>query len=818
MKISYQWLKDYAGFSESPEELAVLLTDCGLEVEALEKFESVKGGLKGVVTGKVLSCKPHPDADRLTLTEVDAGTGSPLPIVCGAPNVEADQKVLVALPGAVLHTPGGMLEIRKARIRGQVSEGMICAEDELQLGTSHDGIMVLPPDTPVGLPAAKYLRLKEDWVFEIGLTPNRIDAASHFGVVRDIVAVLNHRSGSRKLQARRPDISGFSVNDQSLPIPVVVEDPDACPRYCGLTISGLKVEESPDWLKFRLLAIGLKPINNVVDITNFVLHELGQPLHAFDADHVTGNQVIVKKSPKGTAFETLDEEMLELSGDDLMICNTSEPMCMAGILGGIKSGVTEKTTRIFLESACFSPTTIRRSSNRYGIKTDASFRFERGADPEMTAFALKRAAVMIRDIAGGRISSEVVDVYPRKIEPVSVTLDLDYAARLIGKEIPTAGMEGILSDLDIRVTDRQQHSLSLQIPPYRVDVTRPADVVEEILRIYGYNQVDLPDRLYSSIVLSPKPDKEKLQNLVSDMLSSRGFTEIMNNSLTKAGYYASDGFDPGSSVPILNPLSQELNVLRQSLLFGGLETIAFNQNRQVDDMKLYEFGNIYMKRKDSGGGGLDAYAERMVLSLLLTGKKYPETWQAAGNSLDFFDLKSAVAAVFERMGMDVSGLEMKWLQDHPLFAFGMDLQDEGVALATVGLLSRSLMKRFDLRNEVYYASIEWDRLMSLSDKKQVLFREIPKFPEVRRDFALLVGRDVPFSRIEKLAYETSGRLLKQVKLFDVYQDEKLGIDKKSYAVSFSLQDPEKTLTDKEIDAEMNKLANVFVSQLHAVIR
>jgi phenylalanyl-tRNA synthetase beta chain len=818
MKISYQWLKDYAGFSESPEELAVLLTDCGLEVESLEKFESVRGGLKGVVTGEVLSCERHPDADRLTLTRVNAGLESSLPIVCGAPNVEAGQKVLVALVGAVLHTPGGDLEIKKTKIRGQVSEGMICAEDELQLGTSHDGIMVLPEDTPVGIPAADYFQLKEDWVFEIGLTPNRVDAASHLGVARDIVAVLNHRRGSRQMQVLLPDISSFSVDDNNLPIPVLVEDPGACPRYCGLTISGLKVEESPDWLKFRLRAIGLKPINNVVDITNFVLHELGQPLHAFDARHVDGNQVIVKKSPMGTSFETLDEETLELSGEDLMICNASEPMCMAGILGGIRSGVTRETTGIFLESAYFSPTTIRRSSNRYGIKTDASFRFERGADPEMTAFALKRAALLIREIAGGKISSQVVDVYPRKINPATLTLDLSYATRLIGKEIPSDEIKGILLDLEMEILEQQEGKFILRIPAYRVDVTRPADVVEEILRIYGYNKVDLPDRLYSSIVLSPKPDKEKLQNVVSDLLSSRGFTEIMNNSLTKGSYFESDGFDPGSSVRILNPLSQDLNVLRQSLLFGGLETVAFNQNRQLEDMKLYEFGNIYLKQDAKAAGSLGAYGERMALSLFLTGRRYPETWQVVESPVGFYDLKSAVFAVFGRIGLDAVGLEMEMLRAHPLFEFGVHLVGEDGNLSTMGLLAKSVTRRFDIRNEVYFATLEWDRIMHLSDKKNLLFREIPKFPEVRRDLALLIGKEVPFSQIEKLAFETTGNLLKQVKLFDVYQDEKLGMDKKSYAVSFVLQDQGKTLTDKEIDSAMNKLADVYVSQLNAVIR
>lgn len=820
MKISYNWLKDYAGFTESPEELSVLLTDCGLEVEGLEKFESTKGDLKGVVSGVVLSCEKHPDADRLTLTTVDIGKGSALSVVCGAPNVEIGQKVLVATVGTTLFTPGGPLEIKKAKIRGQVSEGMICAEDELQVGTEHDGIMVLPADTPVGVPAADYFKLESDWVFEIGLTPNRIDAASHFGVARDVVAVINHIGSARRLRAKMPDISGFSVDDESLPISVTIEDPEACPRYCGLTISGVHVQDSPSWLKFRLQAIGIKPINNVVDITNYVLHELGQPLHAFDARQVTGKQVVIRKPEKGTPFETLDEETLELSGEDLMICNASEPMCMAGILGGIRSGVTSETSDIFLESALFSPVGIRRSSNRFGIKTDASFRFERGADPQITAFALKRAAMLIREIAGGRISSRVVDVHPGKTPPVTLDFKIDHAHKLIGKKIPVEEIRGILMDLDFEIMDEKEGSLSLKVPPYRVDVTRPADVVEEILRIYGYNNVELPDRLYSSIVLSPKPDKEKLQNVVSDMLASRGFFEIMNNSLTRGQYYESDGFDPARSVRILNPLSQDLNVLRQSLLFGGLETVAFNQNRRMEDMRLFEFGNIYEKVAggEMRGVGLEKYRERMVLSLFLTGRVHPETWQAGDASLGFFDLKEAVFSVFERIGLDANACKMEVLQDPPFFKYGVALEGGNGLLASIGLISKGPTRRFDIRNDVYYASLEWDRLMQLSDNKTLLFSDIPKFPEVRRDLALLISRDVPFSRIEQLAFETGKSLLKEVRLFDVYQDEKLGRDKISYAVSFTLQDPGKTLTDREIDQVMNRLAGVFQKQLGAVIR
>lgn len=814
MKISYNWLRDYGTFSEGPQELAVLLTDCGLEVEGVEKFETLKGGLQGVICGLVLSCEKHPDADRLTLTRVDVGQDRELSIVCGAPNVLPGQKVFVATVGTTLFLPGGPLEIKKARIRGQLSEGMICAEDELGVGTSHEGIMVLPEETPVGIPASGFFQLREDWVFEIGLTPNRIDAASHIGVARDIIAVLNHQSGSGKLRLQPPDVSSFSVDNHLLPISVEVEDREACPRYCGLTISSLKVGESPSWLKSRLLAIGLKPINNVVDITNYVLHELGQPLHAFDAQHISGKRVVVKKPAKGTLFKTLDEETLELSGEDLMIGNASEPMCMAGILGGIGSGVTSSTTSIFLESAYFAPVGIRRSSNRHDIKTDASFRFERGADPEMTVFALQRAAILIREIAGGKISSEIVDVYPEKMDAIHLDLDYESADRLIGKKIPRSQIKGILKDLDFKVLKENDQGLSLSVPHYRVDVTRAADVVEEVLRIYGYNNIELPDRLYSSIVLSPKPDKEMLQNVISDMLSSVGFVEIMNNSLTRGSYYESGGFDAGQSVSILNPLSQELNVMRQSLLFGGLESVVFNQNRKLEDLKLYEFGKIYHKKE--GGVGLKGYGERMVLALFLTGRRQPESWATSDARVGFFDLKAIVSGVFDRLGLD--GGTLRGLDQNPLFDFGIQLVSDQRVLGSMGLVSGAVSNKFGIRNDVFYAELEWDLLMHLSDKKKLLYRDVPKFPEVRRDLALLIHKDVSFADIEKLAFETESRLLKGVNLFDVYKDEKLGEDKKSYAVSFTLQDHKKTLTDKEIDRLMGKLVSAFTRQLKAEIR
>lgn len=811
-------MRAYAGFDEDPEALSVLLTDCGLEVEALEKRETIPGGLKGVFVAEVLECKKHPDADKLWLTHVDAGQGAVVPVVCGAPNVRAGQKVLLATPGTTLHTPQGPMTIKKAKIRGQVSEGMICAEDELGVGTTHDGIMVLDPATETGMTAASYFKLEEDWIFEIGLTPNRIDAASHFGVARDLVAVINHQAQKKRLSLQPPDVSHFAVDNTSRHIPVTIEDAEACPRYSGLTISGLQVTSSPAWLKNRLMAIGLKPINNVVDATNFVLHELGQPLHAFDADKISGDHVIIKKSPRGSRFLTLDKEELELSGNDLMICNAEEPMCMAGILGGIDSGVTEQTSNIFLECACFNPVSIRKSANHHGISTDASFRFERGADPEITVYALKRAALLIKELAGGSISSEVVDHYPGRKAAVVIPFSVTEACSLIGKQIPVDEIISILKDLDFLVQKVSHDVLNLTVPAYRVDVTRPADVVEEILRIYGYNQIELPDKLYSSIVLSPKPDKEGLQHRVSDLLTARGFYEIMNNSLSKAAYYELKGFDPHHCVSILNPLSQDLNVLRQSLLFGGLESISYNQNRRVHDMKLYEFGNVYRKTgKGSEDKPLKAYEEQMVLALFMTGRRHPENWYAGEEMLGFFDIKAAVLNVLQSFGLEEGQLQQQEVKD-PLFEQCLLLGTEKASLVKLGSLSVHLCKPFDIKQKVYYAAFDWEGLLKVASGQQLLYREISRFPEVRRDLALLVDAGLAFARIEKLAFQTETRLLKEVRLFDVYQDEKLGKDKKSYAVAFTLQDEKKTLTDKEIDKAMARLTLAFEKDLGAVIR
>lgn len=821
MKISLNWLKDYIQIDETPEKIARLLTDCGLEVESLEKTESVKGGLKGIVIGEVLTCGKHPDADRLSVTTVDIGT-EVLPIVCGAPNVASGQKVVVATVGTTLYTSTGeSFEIKKAKIRGQESRGMICAEDELGLGTSHEGIMVLEPEVKTGTPAASYFRVEEDYCIEIGLTPNRIDAASHYGVARDLAAVISHLQPGSAIKAHKPDVSHFQPDEKTSEISIKIEDSDACPRYTGLTISGVKVQESPDWLKNRLKTIGLKSINNVVDITNFVLHETGQPLHAFDASKIAGNKVIIRKPQKDTTFLTLDEEEVKLTGNDLMICNEKDPMCMAGILGGIDAGVSNVTENIFLESAYFEASGIRKSSKHHTINTDSSFRFERGADPAMTVFALKRAALLIKELAGGKITSDVMDVYPSPVKPCIIDFRYESAIRLIGKTIDKETIKNILLSLEIKITHETAEGLELEIPPYRVDVTREADVVEEILRIYGYNNIELPERLHASIVSSPNPDKEKLQNVASDMLSGRGFNEIMNNSLTKSSYYKSDLFKPESIVHILNPLSQDLGVMRQSLFFGGMETIAWNQNRRVTDLSLYEFGNIYFKEETKDHEGplkLPGYREQRMLSLFMTGNVQPESWYAPTKTVSLFDLKAEVMVLLQKMNIRLDDATAEEIHGENFWEAGMRYIVNGKTLLELGEVSRHFLKAFDLKQDVFYASVNWEMVLKLQDKNPIRYHEIPKFPEVRRDLALLISNEVKFSDIERLAKTAERKLLKKVRLFDVYKDEKIGAGKKSYAVSFTLSDEKKTLTDKEIDKVMNKISKTLQKELNANIR
>jgi phenylalanyl-tRNA synthetase beta chain len=824
MKISYNWLRQYLEINQSPDELARLLTDCGLEVEGLEKWQSVKGGLEGLVIGEVKTCAKHPDADKLSVTGVDIGRGGILPIVCGAPNVASGQKVVVATVGTTLYKGDETFEIKKAKIRGEVSEGMICAEDEIGLGTSHEGIMVLDPSAKVGTKAAVYFNIEEDFVFEIGLTPNRTDAMSHIGVARDVKAVLDNNDfiagypWNREL--RIPAVDKFKQNNNNLDIPVTVINPEACPRYTGLTISGVIVKESPAWLKNRLNAIGLKPINNIVDITNYVLHETGQPLHAFDAARITGNEVIVKKMPDATRFTTLDEVERELTSNDLMICNTEEAMCIGGVFGGVKSGVTEDTKDIFLESAFFDPVHIRKTSRHHDLQTDASFRFERGVDPDMTPYALKRAALLIREIAGGVISSGIKDVYPQPFEKKSITITWQNLHRLIGKKIGKEVIKNILKSLEFGLIHEKETGLKLTVPFYRVDVTREADVVEEILRIYGYNNIEIPQEQTSSVAHYLKPDPEKTRNIACDFLSSSGFTEIMSNSLTRSGYYEhSNGFDISHTVNILNPLSRDLNVMRQNLLFGGLESVIYNQNRKAFDLKLYELGTVYHRNagipKDAGV--TQKYKEALHLALFVTGQKEKENWYSKGLPVDVYYLKAITFNLLKRVGVE-PGTMTNRPAEKTFFTEGLIFSLSGMDILEIGQLSGKLLSSFDIKNQVFFANIFWDHLFSLIQGREIGFRELPKFPEVRRDLALLIDKSIAFSEIERIAFETERNLLKRVNLFDVYEGEKTGPGKKSYAVSFILLDEEKTLQDKTIDKVMNRLMTAYREKLNATIR
>ncbi|MEM1001963.1 MAG: phenylalanine--tRNA ligase subunit beta [Bacteroidota bacterium] len=808
MKISYNWLKQFIKTDWSAEETGALLTDLGLEVEGIETFESVKGGLKGIVIGEVLTCDQHPNADRLKTTTVDVGGDVPLHIVCGAPNVAAGQKVPVATIGTTLYTSGGEAwTIKKGKIRGEVSEGMICAEDELGLGESHDGIMVLDDKLKVGTPAAEVFDIENDEVFEIGLTPNRADAMSHMGVARDLRAGLIQKDIIKELIT--PSVMSYHVDRRTLKVEIDIQDLEKAPRYCGVTLVGLKVEASPEWLQNRLKAIGLTPINNIVDSTNFVLHELGQPLHAFDANKIKGNKVVVKTCKAGTKFTTLDGEERELDKEDLMICDSEKPMCIAGVYGGMDSGVTEGTTSIFLESAYFDPISIRKTAKRHGLNTDASFRFERGIDPNITEYALKRAALLIVEVAGGEIASDIVDTYPKKIKDMEVRLSFDNAKKLIGEEIPRETIKSILTSLEIKVNNVTETGLGLTIPSYRNDVLREADVIEEILRVYGYNNIGINDKLNASISNSSKSEDYKLQNLIGNLLVSQGYFEIMTNSLTTAKYVElSEQLKTEHNVEMLNPLSQDLGVMRQSMLFSGLEAIAYNINRKRDDLKLFEFGKSYHQYSESR-------EEFKHLCLLLTGQKEEERWNSSARSIDFFTLKGSVEAVLERLGI-------KNIQTQPiksdLFSEGISLNLGKHTLVSFGLIKKSITRAFGIDPKVFYADFDWDKILTLVQNQDIKFTPIPKFPEVRRDFALLLDKQVEFKSIMDIAKQTEKALLKNVNLFDVYEGDNLPEGKKSYAVSFILQDDKKTLTDKQVDKVMKKLQSNFESQLGAELR
>ncbi len=803
MKISYNWLKEYITIPESAEEIGKILTSTGLEVESVEAFETVKGGLQGVVIGEVLTCTKHPNADKLSITTVEVGPGKVHPIVCGASNVAAGQKVVVALPGATLYpSKGEPFTIKSAKIRGEVSEGMICAEDEIGLGESHAGIMVLDTKVPNGTPAASYFNIQRDYVIEIGLTPNRVDAASHIGVARDIKA-----SQGRNLTL--PSVDAFAVDNHNLSISVRVENAQACPRYSGLSMTGVVVKDSPDWLKHKLLAIGISPINNIVDVTNFICHELGQPMHAFDAARIEGNEVIIKTLPKGTKFTTLDAKERSLLDTDLMICNANKGMCMAGVFGGAESGIANTTTSIFLESACFSPDYVRKTSLHHGLKTDSSFRFERGTDPNITVYALKRAALLIKEVAGGSISSDVVDAYPVKIEDRIIRIKDKNVNRLIGKALTRAEATGILERLDIKVIDSKTDEYTVSVPPYRVDVVQEADVIEEILRIYGFNNIELKEFAGSDFISSfPAKDINKFRNTLGQQLVANGFYEIWTNSLTNAAYQQKHKltFD-GEPVEILNKLSEEQGILRQTMLFTGLEVCAYNINRKQKDLKLYEFGKIYGKKEGK-------YQEAQRLAIYMSGNAEAENWQRAAKNISYHDLAQVVNGILQKSA--IRDPQLSAVED-PLFDFCVNIEANQQNIGRIGKVKTALLRDMGIKQEVFYADLSYAALFD-SANPTISLKEISKFPEVRRDLSLVINKNITFDTVASLARQTAKALLKNVNLFDVYEGDKLPADKKAYALSFALQDEQKTLTDAEIDNVMNALMKAYETKIGAVIR
>ncbi|MBQ4279762.1 MAG: phenylalanine--tRNA ligase subunit beta [Rikenellaceae bacterium] len=818
MNISYNWLKQYIHTDLGPDQIARILTDIGLEVEGIETVESVRGGLEGVVVGEVLTCDKHPDADKLHLTTVDIGTGEPLQIVCGAPNVAAGQKVLVATVGTTLYPTGeeNGFKIKKSKIRGVESLGMLCAEDELGIGTDHEGIMVLDATARAGMPAREWLQLDSDVLIAIGLTPNRIDAASHYGVARDLAAYLRVNDLSSELAL--PSVDAFAADNHDRATQIEVQNAEAAPRYTGLTITGVKVGPSPEWLQKRLRAIGLNPHNNVVDVTNFILHELGQPMHAFDADKIDGGRVVVRTCDEGTPFTTLDGVERKLSAQDLMICSATRPMCIAGVFGGLDSGVTEATTNVFLESAYFNPVWVRKTARRHGLNTDASFRYERGTDPNITVYAIKRAALLIREIAGGTISSEITDIYPSPVEPFRFDISFDRINRLIGKTIPEETVKRIIASLEITIEHEKNGVLSVAVPSYRVDVRREADLIEDILRIYGYNNVEIPQHVNSTLSYAPNPDKDKLTNSVADFLTSNGFTEIMSNSLTKAAYYEGlKAYPTDQCVRILNPLSGDLSVMRQTLLFNAMEAVALNTNRKNANLKLYEFGNCYRyNAAKAEAGGLAPYEEEARLALLVTGAEHTQSWNSPAAPASFFTLKAMAEKILRRFGQDIYRLSCEPLSSD-LYSEAVQFK-AGKKLFEIGIVSAKVRKMFDIKAPVYYMEMNFDALMRMTKKHKVTAEELSKFPEVKRDLALLVDEGVSFGQLRSIAFSTEKKLLRSVSLFDVYEGDKLPEGKKSYALSFVLEDKTQTLTDAVIDRTMNNLITQFERHVGATVR
>lgn len=820
MKISYNWLKDYVPTNLSAEKVAELLTFCGLEVESIEIEETVKGGLKKFFVGEVLTCELHPDSDHLHITTVDVGAEAPLNIVCGAPNVDKGQKVIVATIGARVYEGDEYFEIKKSKLRGVPSEGMICSESELQISHNHDGIMVLDPSAKVGTPAKEYLKIEEDYIFEIGLTPNRSDATSHIGVGRDLVAILQTQL-KENISLSLPNIDNFKVDNNSLPIEIITNS-EICPRYSGITINNIQVKDSPEWLANRLKLIGLRPINNIVDVTNYVLFEIGQPLHAFDLSKIKGNKIEVKTLAKGTKFTTLDGVERELNGNEAMICNSQEGMCMGGIYGGLDSGVSNETKSIFLESAYFNPVTIRKASKHHNLKTDSSFRFERGTDPNITIYALKRAAMLIKEVAGGEISSEIMDVYPNEVKQPEVELNFERMNSLIGKTIEPSIVRTILTSLGITILKETNEGMKLSVPTNKVDVLRECDIIEEVLRIYGYNNIEISEDVKSCLSYQSKPNTEKIQNLVSDLLAANGFNEIMNNSLTKTAYYENNiDFPIEKSVNILNALSKDLGVMRQTLVYGGLETLSYNINRKTTNIKAFEFGNTYSKNLEQFDNDniTKRYNEEKHLLILTTGNKTTESWQQKEEKTDFFYIKNIVMNLFERLRIDISRFI---LQEASLTIMeeGLELvnRDNKRVIAYFGRLNKKTSKQFDIKQDVYVADFNWNLVVKSISTKDVKYQEVSKFPEVRRDLALVIDKSLRFSDMQTLAFQSEKKLLKEVSLFDVYEGDKLPEGKKQYALSFILQDKEKTLNDNQIESIMSKLLKSFEDKLGAKLR
>lgn len=821
MNISYKWLKEYVDCNLTAQEAAEALTSIGLEVGAVEEVQSIRGGLKGLVVAQVLTCEPHPNSDHMHVTTVNVGGEVPVQIVCGAPNVAAGQKVIVATLGTVLYDGDKEFVIKKSKLRGVESNGMICAEDEIGVGTSHDGIIVLPQDAIVGTPAAEYYNLESDWLIEVDITPNRADGCSHYGVARDLYAWLVRNGYETSLH--RPSVVGFKVDNHDLDIDIRIENAEACPRYCGVTIMGCEVKESPEWLQKKLTTIGLRPINNIVDITNYIMFAYGQPLHCFDADMIEGKQVVVKTMPEGTPFVTLDGEEHKLSDRDLAICNAKEPMCIAGVFGGKGSGTYETTTNVLLESAYFNPTWIRKSARRHGLSTDSSFRFERGIDPTQQVYAIKAAAMLVKELAGGEISMDVKDVVATELPHYfEVNLDYQYAHDLIGKEIPVDVIKEIVTSLEMKIVEETKEGIKLHVPAYRVDVQRPCDVVEDILRIYGYNNVEIPTSVKSSLTIQTDTDRSnKLQNLISEQLVGCGFHEMMNNSLTKEAYYANlKTYALNNLVKLMNPLSSDLNVLRQTLLFGGLESIRHNANRKMANLAFFEFGNCYRydETRRNPEKALAPYSEDAHLGLWLTGKRIEGSWAHPDEDSSVFELKAYVMNILTRLGVQLKALLIKE-GNNDVFSKSLAITDRnGKVYVEFGQVAKAVTAQFDLGSDVYYADLNWTLIVRSTRKNTISFKEISKYPAVSRDLALLVDKTVEFAQIEQIAYATEKKLLKKVTLFDVYEGKNLETGKKSYAVNFTLQDDQKTMNDKQTDAIMQKIINSLEKQLGAKLR